>query len=103
MTNDERSPGVKRIYYHGGKAGLPVGGYILPASETGNTKLDRKLKKKFGGEYDECVYDRTLVYTTTQVEWAVPHAVVCGGWVYKCETRGRDLARAGRSWFPNGA
>ena len=87
MTNDARSPSVKRIYYHGGKAGLPVGGYILPAAETGYTKLDRRLKDVFG-EYDEDVYDKNLVYTTTQVEWAVPYAVVCNGWVYEVEPEG---------------
>ena len=64
MTNNARSPGVKRIYYHGGKAGLFVGGYILPAAETGYIKLDRRLKDVFG-EYDEDVYDMNLVYTTT--------------------------------------
>jgi hypothetical protein len=58
---------VKRIYYHGGKSGLAVGGYILPAAETGYTKLDRRLKDVFG-EYDEDVYDMNLVYTTTQAE-----------------------------------
>jgi hypothetical protein len=67
MTNDDREAGVKRIYYHGGRAGLPVGGYILPAAETGYTELDRGLKEKFG-EYDEDVYDMNLVYTTTQAE-----------------------------------
>ena len=35
---------AKRIYYHGGKAGLSVGEYILPAAETGYIKLDRRLK-----------------------------------------------------------
>jgi hypothetical protein len=54
MTSD--AAGVKRSYYHGGKAGLSVGEYILPAAETGYTKLDRRLKEKFG-EYDDDVYD----------------------------------------------
>jgi hypothetical protein len=87
MTNDARSPGGKRIYYHGGKAGLFVGGYILPAAETGYTKLDRRLKDVFG-EYDEDVYDMNLVYTTTQPEWAIPYAAVCNGWVYEIQPEG---------------
>ena len=64
MTTDAPEAVLKRIYYHGGKAGLSVGEYILPAAETGYTKLDRRLKDVFG-EYDEDVYDMNLVYTTT--------------------------------------
>ena len=51
---------VKRIYYHGGKAGLSVGEYILPAAETGYTELDRRLKEKFG-EYDEGTAAQSIV------------------------------------------
>ena len=64
MTTDANEVAVKRVFYHGGRAGLSVGEYILPAAETGYTKLDRRLKDVFG-EYDEDVYDMNLVYTTT--------------------------------------
>ena len=100
MTSDEAA--VKRVFYHGGKAGLPVGGYILPAAETGYTKLDRQLKGLFGGEYDECVYDMNLVYTTTQVESAIPHAVVCNGWVYEVEPEGEISPEQDDLGFPTG-
>ena len=85
---DTREVAAKRIYFHGGKAGLPVGGYILPASETGYDKLDTKLKKPYGDDYGDDIYDKTLVYTTTHVQWAIPYAVVCNGWVYEVEPEG---------------
>jgi hypothetical protein len=59
MTNDAREVDVKRMFYHGGKAGLPVGGYILPPVKTGYNKLDRRLKAVFG-QYDDDVYDMNL-------------------------------------------
>ena len=87
MTTDANEVAVKRVFYHGGRAGLSVGEYILPAAETSYIKTDRLLKEKFG-EYDEDDYDMNLVYTTTQAEWAVPYAVVCNGWVYEVEPEG---------------
>src|ERR1700704_6072500 len=99
MTSD--AAGVKRIYYHGGKAGLPVGGYILPAAETGYTELDRRLKENFG-EYYEDVYDMNLVYTTTQAEWAIPYAVVCNGWVYEVEPEGEISSEQDELGQPTG-
>jgi hypothetical protein len=90
MTNDAPEAALKRIYYHGGKSGLSVGGYILPASETGYTKLDRRLKDVFG-EYDEDVYDMNLVYTTTQAEWATPYAG-CAMLGVRSRTGRRDFA-----------
>jgi hypothetical protein len=77
-------------YFHGGKAGLPIGGYILPASETGYSRLDKDLKKRYG-EYDADVYDMNLVYTTSQVEWAIPYAIACSGWVYEVDPEGELL------------
>jgi hypothetical protein len=44
MTTDANEVAVKRVFYHGGRAGLSVGEYILPAAETGYTKLNRRRR-----------------------------------------------------------
>jgi hypothetical protein len=64
----------KRIFFHGGVAGLKVGGFILPPRETGQ-----------GHPYESD--DR--VYMTTDLVQAVNCAMITNGRVYHVEPVGR--------------
>jgi hypothetical protein len=89
-------------YYHGGKAGLPTGGYVLPASETGHDQRYKWLQKVYG-DFDATRYDMAEVYMTSDVNWATAYAAEPNGWVYEVEPVGAiemdpDEDVLGMSW-----
>jgi hypothetical protein len=86
---------MTRVFYHGGKAGLPVGGYILPAKEIGYNEMERAFKIMYGRDYTiedavaEGIYDPNYVYLTTDLAYATTRAAVKRGWVYEVEPVGK--------------
>jgi hypothetical protein len=66
------------IFYHGGVAGLPIGGFILPAAEIGAVDPD----------YLE-IASRAYVTTDLWIAWERARYVDGGGCVYVVQPIGR--------------
>jgi hypothetical protein len=56
--------------YHGGRAGLMVGEFILPVAETGDIHTKRLLEEHIGEAAAEDILDVNRVYFTTDINWA---------------------------------
>ena len=90
------------IYWHGGQAGLAVGAYILPPSETGATNTLYETAQRCGLPR---VARRDRVYVVTDFGGALLYAAVhpSRGHVYEVEPVGRltpdpDCDMPGLSW-----
>jgi hypothetical protein len=94
-------------WYHGGKPGLPVGSYILPAAQIGATRtdlLEHLDDLGVGGGY----YEPTkFCSVTTDLDWAIVYAsyhLSRRGVVYEVEpvgevTEDREGELYGVPWF----
>jgi hypothetical protein len=80
-------------FYHGGRPGLPVGGYILPAAETNS--VQHSLIDQLEDVGNPEAYDPAVAYVTTDLDWATCFAAYhpsSRGQVYEVEPEG-DIIR----------
>jgi hypothetical protein len=63
------SGGVK--LFHGGRAGMPVGGYILPAANLGLVAREKAVEQMLGDGYDRDIYQPNRVYVSADLNWAI--------------------------------
>lgn len=95
-------------YYHGGKPGLPVGSYILPAAQVGATRADLlEYLEENGVEASDHYEPTKYCYVTTDLDWGIVYAsyhLSRRGVVYEVEPVGEvtpdyDGYVKGVDWF----
>ena len=95
-------------YFHGGKPGLPVGSYILPAALVGETREDLLEHLDNAGVAENGYYQPTkFCSVTTDLDWATVYAsyhLSRSGVVYEVEpigdvTEDREGELYGVPWF----
>jgi hypothetical protein len=58
-------------FFHGGRAGLLVGSYVLPAAAIGMKSREKAVEQMLGDDFDRALYQSDKAYVSTDLDWVI--------------------------------